>query len=167
MTEHDAKLLQDLADHERWSDLLQAVNHQLQRDPGPRTAETTRILFLHRGAANLGLGNPREAISDFTTVIEHGAKSGTPWYSRGAAFLVFSNNVNGPEQIFLLRRCLIDLDEALFRDPSHARSASLRKKVAPLLGESPESSAKKWDYWVIAKNVAQVVGSLVGSAIKA
>jgi hypothetical protein len=165
MSPEDVKQLQNLSEQQRWSDLLGAVNQHLQSDPEPDADWSIRVLFLFRGAANMNLDRHGEAVMDCSRVIQAGADSGTAWYSRACCFLVLASRANGPEKVLLLRRCLVDLDEALFREPGHSLSSALRRQVAPLLGEPPVPSSKA-DYWEMAKKVAELAGTFVGSAIK-
>ena len=60
MTEADCQRLQEMGDQERWSDVLRTVNQLLHRDSESRTETGTRILFLFRGRAHLGLERFRE-----------------------------------------------------------------------------------------------------------
>jgi hypothetical protein len=165
MTPDDAKHLQSLSEQEQWSDLLRAVDQHLQSAPEPDADWSTRVLFLFRGTANMRLDRHGEAVTDCSRVIQAGADSGTAWYSRACCFLVLASRANGPEKVLLLRRCLVDLDEALFREPGHSLSSALRNQVAPLLGDPPIPSSKA-DYWEIAKRIAELAGTFVGSAIK-
>src|SRR5262249_29399927 len=110
MTPAEVKHLQGLAQQERWSDLLHAVDHHLQVDPAAHSSEWAGALFTYRGTAFLSLDRHAEACSAFSRVIESGADSASPWYCRAVCFLALANRVTGPEQVLLLRRCLLDLD---------------------------------------------------------